>query len=101
MGIKSEFWTPHIAGWRDSGLSQTAYCRQHGLDLKRFAYWRRTLAPTRAAASMPALVPIVVSDAPVPDDRVEVCLPNGLQVRLSAGVDPARLVPMIRALWSC
>lgn len=101
MGIKSEFWKPHVVGWRDSGLSQAAYCRQHGLDLKRFAYWRRTLGPERAGAALPALVPIVVSDAPIADDRVEVRLPNGLQVRLSAGVDPARLVPMIRALWSC
>lgn len=101
MGIKSEFWKPHIDGWRDSGLNQAAYCRQHGLDLRRFGYWRRTLQPARAAASLPALVPIVVADAPSVDDRVEVHLPNGLQVRLPTGLDPTRLVPLIRALWSC
>lgn len=101
MGIKSEFWKPHIEGWRASGLSQAAYCRQHGLDMKRFAYWRRTLASTAAAASTPALLPIMVSDAPVADDRVEVRLPNGLQVLLPIGLDPAHVVPLIRALWSC
>ena len=104
MGIKSSFWKPHLTGWRDSGLSQAAYCRQHGLSLKCFTYWRRTLGPTQgvaSATSMPAVVPIVVCDAPVVDDRIEVRLPNGLQVVLSAGLDPARLVPTIRALWSC
>lgn len=101
MGIKSEFWKPHIAGWRDSGQSQAAYCRQHGLDLKRFGYWRRTLAPTDEASSLPALVPIVVSGAPSADERVEVRLPNGLQVWLPNGMGPTRLVPMVRALWSC
>lgn len=101
MGIKAEFWKPHLAGWRDSGLSQAAYCREHGLSLKCFAYWRRTLGSTLALSSAPAVVPIVVGDAPVADERIEVRLPNGLEVSLSAGLDPARLVPTIRALWSC
>lgn len=101
MGIKSAFWKPHLDGWRDSGLSQAAYCRQHALSVKCFAYWRRTLGSTLGVASMPAVVPIMVRDAPAADDHVEVRLPNGLQVRLSAGLDPARLVPTIRALWSC
>ena len=105
MGIKAAFWAPHLDGWRDSGLSQAAYCRQHGLSLKCFAYWRRTLGPTRALSSaptsMPAVVPIVVHDASMADDRIEVRLPNGLQVIMPTGLDPARLVPTIRALWSC
>ncbi len=50
---------------------------------------------------MPAVVPIVVGDATLTDDRIEVRLPNGLQVVLPTGLDPARLVPTIRALWSC
>ncbi len=105
MGIKAAFWKPHLDGWRDSGLSQAAYCREHGLHLKCFAYWRRKLCPelalSSAPTSMPAVVPIVVRDAPAVDDRIEVRLPNGLQVILSTGLDPARLVPTIRALWSC
>jgi len=31
MGIKSSFWKPHLAGWRGSGLRQTAYCRRYNL----------------------------------------------------------------------
>ncbi|MBA2237239.1 MAG: IS66 family insertion sequence element accessory protein TnpB [Lysobacter sp.] len=104
MGIKSLFWKPHLTGWRDSGLSQAAYCRQHGLSLKCFTYWRRTLGSTQGvvpAMTLPAVMPIVVAENPTSDDRIEVRLPNGLQVLLSAGLDPARLVPTIRALWSC
>lgn len=109
MGIKVALWKPHLDGWRDSGLSQAGYCRKHGLSVKCFAYWRRNLGPTptptsalsTAPTSMPAVVPIVVRAAPVAEDRIEVRLPNGLQVILSTGLDPARLVPTIRALWSC
>lgn len=105
MEIKAAFWAPHLDGCRDSGLSQAAYCRQHGLSLKCFAYWRRTLGPplalSTAPASMPTVVPIVVRDVPMADDRIEVRLPNGSQVTLSTGLDPTRLVPTIRVLWSC
>ena len=31
MGVKLLFWKSHLTGWRDSGLSQAAYCRQHDL----------------------------------------------------------------------
>jgi hypothetical protein len=34
-------------------------------------------------------------------DRIEVELPNGLQVRLSVGSDATQWVPMIRALMAC
>ncbi len=98
MGIKSEFWKPHLAGWRSSGLSQAAYCRQHGLELKRFCYWRRTLGSKATSSS--ALLPIVVS-SPVVMDRIELRLPNGLQLVLPLGLDTARLLPMIRALRAC
>ena len=100
MGIKSDFWWRHLTEWRTSGLSQAAYCRRHGLDVKRWAYWHRTLKPTPGDEAVPAMVPIVMS-APLPDDRVEVRLPNGLQVRVPAGLDPRRLVPLIQALIAC
>ncbi len=105
MGGKAALWKLHLDGWRDSGLSQAAYCRQHGLSLSCFGYWRRTLAPkpedAAASAAIPALVPIMVDDAPLTEGRIEVRLPNGLQVILPTRLDPARLVPTIRALWSC
>lgn len=105
MATKAASWKTHLDGWHNSGLSQAAYCRQHGLSLSSFGYWRRTLASksqgAAVSASMPALVPIVVADAPLTDGLIEFHLPNGLQVILPSGLDPARLVPTIRALWSC
>jgi hypothetical protein len=29
-------WRQHVEAWRESGLSQAEYCRQHGLNLKIF-----------------------------------------------------------------
>ena len=103
MGSKTGLWKSHLAAWRDSGLSQSAYCRRHGLSLPCFGYWRSKLhaAWSPPALSENALLPIVVAEVAMSDDRIEVALPNGLQVRVSVGLDPQRLVPMIQALIAC
>ena len=31
----------HIEAWQNSGMSQAAYCREHGLNTKTFGNWVR------------------------------------------------------------
>jgi len=35
------FWLDHVEQWQSSGLSQAAYCRQHGLCQQKFSYRKR------------------------------------------------------------
>jgi hypothetical protein len=35
---KTTFWQKHISQWRDSTLTQSEYCRQHGLRSDNFSY---------------------------------------------------------------
>ena len=102
MGSKAGVWAGHLAAWRDSGLSQAGYCRQHDLRLPSFGYWRRRFgAPAPGAAKLPALVPIAVGAVDTCDTVIEVCLPNGLQVRLPVAMDPLHWVPLMQALRTC
>ncbi len=32
----------HLQAWQSSGLSQSAYCREHKLKLQTFSHWHRT-----------------------------------------------------------
>ena len=98
MGAKADVWKGHLAAWRSSGLTQVAYCKQHGLSLAGFGYWRRTLGN---AAVSSALVPIVIGEAGARDEAIEVRLPNGLQARLPTGMAPSQWAPVIRALRTC
>ncbi|MGB0713006.1 MAG: IS66 family insertion sequence element accessory protein TnpA, partial [Gammaproteobacteria bacterium] len=36
-------WRERLDQWRQSGLSQTAYCTRHDLKLATFRYWRQQL----------------------------------------------------------
>ena len=100
MGNKAAFWRRHLAAWRDSGLSQAAYCRRQDVSLPCFGYWRGKLG-TVPAPSAQALLPIVLSEMSKSVDRIEVDLPNGLQVHLPVDMDAALWLPMIRALMAC
>ena len=39
------FWQAHVRSWQASGLSRTAYCQAHDLDLRRFHGWVARLRP--------------------------------------------------------
>ena len=55
----------HIEAWQTSGLSQTAYCRVHGLNTKTFGDWVRKHRASQVIRS-PALVPVTVKPMPAP-----------------------------------
>ena len=47
VSSKEEFWRNHIQSCSQSNLSQERYCREHGLALSTFSYWKRQLAKSK------------------------------------------------------
>jgi hypothetical protein len=41
---KAEIWRERIKEWRESGLPQRLYCRNVGLPLATFGFWKRRLS---------------------------------------------------------
>lgn len=35
------FWPEHVSQWRDSAVTQAAYCRQYALCPHQFSYYKR------------------------------------------------------------
>jgi hypothetical protein len=40
---KQALWRAQIDEWRESGLPQSRYCRERGISLATFVYWKRRL----------------------------------------------------------
>lgn len=57
---KAAAWRQRIEQWRQSGLTQAAFCRQRNLALATFQWWRRRLNARGAdtAAAVSAFVPV-------------------------------------------
>ena len=58
---RREFWQAHVEAWRESGLTQRAYCREHELSEMQLSHWKHRLQKTRRrAGSTSRLVPVRV-----------------------------------------
>jgi hypothetical protein len=67
-----QFWRNHISQWRDSDLTQAAYCKQHDLSPHSISYYKRKFSggpdPVRrkpAGFVNVQLTPEVVHPAPL------------------------------------
>ncbi len=92
----ADYWWGHVEGWRQSGLSQMAYCTQHDLNLKSFCRWRVKQQTTAVAAQALTLVPASVA-GPVPGSVIRLHSPGGWRVELPAG-EATWLADLLRRL---
>jgi hypothetical protein len=107
-----EFWERHLEGWRASGLTQEAYCREQGLSFTTFARWRNRINRQRkvARAAPARLIPVTVKTAPVPQTstpntitqnnsgHIEIRLGNGRAIALGVAFDEDDLARVVRLL---
>ena len=100
MQSKRARWQGHVEAWGSSGLSQSAYCRQYGLSLASFGYWRRRLADA-AVDSRVGVLPIKVSAPVTAEPQVQVRLPNGLVLSLPLPADAVGMQTLLRSLCTC
>ena len=55
---KREFWRQHIEDCGRSGLSQNRYCKEHGLALSTFGYWKKQF--TKTGQTRPRFYPLTL-----------------------------------------
>ena len=91
MPIKHEQWQQHIKDWKASGLSQTAWCKQHDLKPEQLSYWYRKFEPItvkpQTKTSPSAFIPVAV-EAKTPTTPLALTLPNGASI---SGIDESNL----------
>ena len=78
---REAFWQRHVAQWRHSGLSKSAYCQQYALTYHQMVYWAKKdeqdVEPEQPSSGF---VTVAVSS----DDNegiLSVRLPNGLIIQ--------------------
>ena len=93
-----DFWHSHVEGWRASGLSQTQYCRKHGLTKGTLGYWSwklKSLATTD-------LVEVGRSEArrETPGRPIELVVEGRYLLRLWPGVERGHMSEVLSVLES-
>ena len=93
---KRDAWQRRLARQRTSRLSVAEFCRQEGVSVQSFYYWKRRLGPVSAARQQAAFVPVRI--APAPSSSLEIELPNQAVVRVPAEIARERLTEIIQAV---
>ena len=94
-------WEGHVREWRRSGLTQTAYCREHGLLLSTFSAWLGRIKRSDALATPMTMVPVVVQGH---DNEAKLHSPihlqhhSGWQLQLPANVPADWLGQVLKSL---
>lgn len=108
---RSRRWTEWVSKWNGSGLSQAAFCREHGLNGNTFNYWKLRILKQSPGTKRSRRVPGAkfaadsgeVKFAPVrvvsaPACAYEVSLRSGHTIRIASNFDEASLRRLIGVL---
>ena len=88
----------HIEAWQTSGMSQAAYCREHGLNAKTFGNWLRIYRNEHEVVRLPALVPVTIKSMPMPANTLRLRGQGGHVLELPSTVSPHWLGELLKCL---
>jgi hypothetical protein len=98
-------WATRVERWRRSGLDATTFARRERCNPRTLTYWRWRLGKMAAGPARQQAAPVMsfveVVTAPAAgtvDAPVEVVLPAGYRLRLTAEVTPALLETVLTVL---
>ena len=80
------FWRAHVAAWRESGLTQRAYCHRERSPETQLSHWKHRLAKSqRRSSTRRSLVPVqVLEPSPAELDSTVNASPRGAAVPSAA-----------------
>lgn len=87
----------HIEAWQTSGMSQAAYCREHGLNTKTFGNWVRKHRAGRIIGSA-ALVPVTIKPMPMPANTMRLRGQDDHVLELPPTISPHWLGELLKCL---
>jgi hypothetical protein len=92
-----ELWAKRVEAFLASGLSQRAWCREHGLKQERLSYWLRKF---RAEASAKHNGRWLQLDSLAPSGSGVSLRIGGLTLEVQRGFDPQVLADVISSLMN-
>ena len=90
------FWQMQIAKWKKSGITQSEFCRQNGLQRSAFGYWRQKLsrAPVQTSDDLVEISTKAVSRS----GRLEIIIDHSISIIVENDFDPGLLSKVVGAL---
>lgn len=95
-------WFNLIDEQASSGLSQTEFCKQRGLSICKFGYYKKLHRSTSSGPKGRGFVPVVIgSKRPALSNEIKINLPNGFSCIVPIDFSADKIKQIIGALISC
>lgn len=94
---KTAFWQDHIKRWGKSDLSQSEYCKEHGLNKNAFTWRKRSLE----GATRPRMTKIperTIKSAAQPEARLLLSINKKLTINIEKNFDSDLLIKLLKTL---
>jgi hypothetical protein len=98
---REAYWRERMAACAASGMSAVRYCREAGIPLANYRWWKGELKRRNALAVLPALfaeVRPVLRHGAVSAPSIEIALAGERMVRVPVGFDGTTLARVVRVL---
>lgn len=101
---RHEKWKKLVDEQEKSGLSQSAFCKQHNLVLSKFGYHRgliksKNKVPTQNKNLFSTVQ--IKKNENIQTEEVKIVLPNGFQCFIPSQMDASHIKRLVEALLSC
>ena len=93
---KKKFWEEQIRIWQESGLSQSEYCKRHGIRQSQWYYWRRRCRDTETGLTLVPLRLPSLSGNTHSTPTLRVVTPNGFTIEFDGDASVTTLPHLIR-----
>ena len=97
---KRRYWKQQIEHWKESGLTQTEFCRLHNLIIHQLTYWKKRFHSKQEQVSLvelqwnPALQPTLSPSA----SPLRLILNDQYRIDIDRGFDPLTLQQVVLSL---
>ena len=84
----THYWQHQVSQWKKSGLTQRAYCKQHGFEPYQLSYYQRKFSGTLKKVKSSGFVSVSMPPKPSAQNNLSLHFPSGLHL---SGIDSNNL----------
>ncbi|MBC8386210.1 MAG: hypothetical protein H8E09_00040 [Gammaproteobacteria bacterium] len=99
---KDTLMKQHLEQWQSSGTTQIAYCREHGIPMHVFSYYKKklTCVMDQSAPARQTLIPVSVLTEQSTSSAINIHHHNGYSLAIPAGSNLAEFKPLLELIRS-
>jgi transposase-like protein len=95
---QEQYWQGILQQQAESGLTKSAFCRQHKITVSAFYAWAKKLSVKSPSKQVKQkVIPLMLPEAK-PEQLLTLTLPNGYQLSFSASLEPSKLQQILSVM---